>query len=85
MKGETMNTSTAYVLIAILVIVIVYVLLFLVGRNRQENRLTPLAGLAFGFIVAGILFGENRYFGYAMLGIGILVAVIDLIARGRAR
>ena len=85
MKGETMNTSTAYVLIAILVILIVYVLLFLVGRNRLENRLTPLAGLAFGFIVAGILFGENRYFGYAMLGIGILVAVIDLIARGRAR
>jgi hypothetical protein len=72
-------------LIALVAIVAVAVFIFLVGKNKQENRLTPLAGLAFGFIVAGLMFGENRFLGYAFLLIGIIVAVIDIIVRGKKK
>jgi uncharacterized membrane protein len=58
-----MNTSLAYVAVSIAVIAIVVVLIFFIGRNRGENRLRPLAGLAFSFILAGIIFGEDRLIG----------------------
>jgi lipopolysaccharide export LptBFGC system permease protein LptF len=37
-----MYTSTPYILISILAILIMAVLVFFVGRNRQDNHLTPL-------------------------------------------
>jgi hypothetical protein len=66
-------------LISIIVILIVAVLFFFVSKNRNKNSLTPLAGLAFGLILAGILFGENRYLGYGLMGVGVVIAVIDIL------
>ena len=80
-----MSSSLPYILIALVATVIVAVLVFLSGKNRQENRLTPLAGLAFGFIVAGLIFGGNSIMSYAFLLLGIIVAVIDIIMRGRQK
>ncbi len=80
-----MTTSTAFKLISIIVIVIVAVLVFFVSKNRVENHLTPLASLAFGFILAGILFGEIRYLGYGLMGVGVIIAVIDIFARGKTK
>jgi hypothetical protein len=38
-----------------------------------------LASLAFGFVVAGIVFGnDNRLIGYGLMGIGVLLAVLDI-------
>jgi hypothetical protein len=31
-----------------------------------------------GCIVAGILFGENRYLGYGVMAAGVIIAVIDI-------
>jgi heme A synthase len=75
-----MNPSQIYIAIAIAVLAIVAVLLFFVSK-RKEKRLTPLAGLAFGFVLAGILFGENRFVGYGLLGIGVSLALIDIFKR----
>jgi hypothetical protein len=80
-----MSASLPYILIALVAIVVVAVLVFLSGKNRQENRLTPLAGLAFGFVLAGVLFSESLFLGYAFLLLGIVVAVIDIIMRGRQK
>jgi len=80
-----MTTSTAFILISIVVILIVAVLVFFVSRNRAENHLTPLAGLAFGFILAGILFGEIRLLGYGLMGVGVIIAVIDIFRRGNTK
>ena len=79
-----MHTSQVYIAISIVVLAIAAVLAFLTGR-RRENRLTPLAGLAFGFILAGLIFGEERLIGYSLLGVGLLLAVIDIFNRSRAR
>jgi len=80
-----MNASLPFILISIFVIVIVAVLFFFVSKNRNENRLTPLAGLAFGFILAGILFGENRFLGYGLMGVGVIIALIDIIDGARRK
>jgi amino acid transporter len=73
-----MNTSLGFMLISLIIIVIVAVLVFFVSKDRAQNHLTPTAGLAFGFILAGILFGEARLLGYSLMGVGIIIAVIDI-------
>ena len=76
-------TSELYLGLAISGIVIVAVLVFLVGRKGQRSRLTPLAGLAFAFIISGILFGEERIIGYGLMGVGVVLAVVDIIVRAK--
>jgi hypothetical protein len=73
-----------YIAVSIVVLAIVAVLVFLTGKSRQ-NRLTPLAGLAFAFVVAGIVFGASRFVGYGLLGIGVILALVDIINRSRSK
>jgi uncharacterized membrane protein len=80
-----MDISQIYIIVSIVIFAIVAVLVFFTGRRRNENRLTPLASLAFAFIVAGILFGEDRIIGYSMMGVGVVLAVIDIINRSRSK
>jgi len=76
--------SLPYILIAIVtLIVLILLLLFIVRRDRRKENLTPLAGLAFAFILAGILFGEQRTVGYSLLGVGLVFAVIDMVKKLR--
>lgn len=79
-----MNISQGYIAMAIVVLMIIALLVFFVSRNRKETRLTPLASLAFGFILAGILFGDNRSIGYSLMGVGVLLAIVDIF-RNRNR
>jgi hypothetical protein len=73
-----MDASQIYIAASIAVLAIIAVLVFVVKRNAKEKRLTPLAGLAFGFILAGIVFGGERLIGYGLLGVGVVFAVIDI-------
>jgi hypothetical protein len=56
-----MNTSLIYIAASIAILAITALLVFFLSRNRKINTLTPLAGLAFGFILAGIFFGQVLY------------------------
>tara|TARA_Y100000310_G_scaffold221959_1_gene223572 strand:- start:3332 stop:3571 length:240 start_codon:yes stop_codon:yes gene_type:complete len=76
-----MESSQIYILISIVVILVIAVVLFFVRRDKIKRKLTPLAGLAFGFILAGILFGDNRLVGYSLMGVGVLIAIVDMIRR----
>ncbi|MFH1522045.1 MAG: hypothetical protein ABIF18_03730 [archaeon] len=48
-------------------------------KDKKKERFSPLAGIAFAFVVAGIAFGENRLVGYSLMGIGIILAIINAI------
>lgn len=80
-----MNTSQVYIAVTIAALVIVALLVFFVSKGRRENRLTPLAGLAFGFVLAGILFGDDRLIGYGLLGVGVVLAVVDMFNRSKSK
>ena len=76
-----MNTSQIYIAVSIVVLAAIALLVIFLGKSKKENRLTPLAGLAFGFILAGIIFGDNRAIGYSLLGIGVIISVIDIFIK----
>ncbi|MHC4203058.1 MAG: hypothetical protein ACYSTT_00290 [Planctomycetota bacterium] len=73
-----MNNTQIYIAISIAVLAVIALLFILTGKSRKQKRLTPLAGIAFGFILAGIVFGENRLIGYSLMGVGVIIAVIDM-------
>ena len=73
-----MNLSSFFIVISIAVLAVVALLALFTGKSKEKNKLTPLAGLAFGFVLAGILFGDDRLMGYGLLGIGMALAVVDM-------
>jgi len=79
-----MNMSQIYIVVSIAVLAVVAVLVFFVAKSQKEKRLTPLAGLAFGFVLAGILFGDDRFIGYSLMGIGVILSIIDMIRKLRS-
>ena len=79
-----MNVSQGYIALSIVVLLVITILLVWVGRKRQESRLTPLAGIAFAFVVAGAVLGSNRLIGYGLMGVGVVLALVDLYRRKRA-
>jgi hypothetical protein len=76
-----MNASQIYIVVSLVVLAVIALLFLFVTRHRKETRLTPLAGLAFAFIVAGVLLGENRLVGYGLMGVGVLLAVVDMLRK----
>jgi len=77
-----MEASLIYIPIAIIVLAVIVALVFLVKKKKREPKLTILAILAFLFVFAGILFvGEGRLVSYSLMGIGVALAVIDIIVK----
>ncbi|HLO13568.1 MAG TPA: hypothetical protein VK206_01975 [Anaerolineales bacterium] len=76
-----MTISQMYLALAIIVLAVIALLVFVVGRKGTGQRLTPLA--SFAFALAGLLFGENRLVGYGLMGIGVLLAVVDIFNKSR--
>ena len=78
-----MNASTAYIAIAIVTLVVIAILVFLVKKDKREKSLSPLASFAFAFVLAGIVFDENRWIGYGLMGIGVILAIIDMYKKSK--
>lgn len=72
-----MTTSQIFIAISIAVLASIALIVFVLGKSRKENRLTSLAAFAVGFVLAGILLGDDRLIGYSLLGAGVILAVID--------
>ena len=80
-----MNISQIYIAVSIITLAIVALIVFSVVWRQKEKRLSPLVGLAFGFVLAGILFGEDRFIGYSLLGVGVILSVIDMFRLAKSR
>jgi hypothetical protein len=74
-----------YIILFMVVLLILAIFNFGVTQNARKQNLTPLAGLAFGFILAGLFCGEERLIGYSLLGIGVVLAIIDIIRKAGAK
>lgn len=75
-----MNNSQFYILISIIVLAVIMVILAAI-RKKMGKPLSRLAALAFAFIMAGIIFGEDRMIGYSLIGIGVTFAIVDIIKK----
>ncbi|PKO11589.1 MAG: hypothetical protein CVU39_28475 [Chloroflexi bacterium HGW-Chloroflexi-10] len=78
-----MNTSQMIVAISIAILTIIAFFAFLKRKNRRENKFSPLAGFAFAFIVAGVIFVEVKLVGYGLLAMGVVLAAVDIFMRSR--
>lgn len=75
-----MNSSQVYILISIIVLAGIMVALALT-RKKMQKPLSPLAGLSFAFVLAGLIFGESQTVGYGLMGVGVILAVIDIVRK----
>jgi hypothetical protein len=80
-----MNISQMYVLIAVVVLAVIALLVFVFGKKGKGQRLTPLASFAFAFVLAGILFGENSFIGYSLMGVGVIIAILDIYNKSKKK
>jgi hypothetical protein len=79
-----MNTMSIYLAIGVISgLAIAMNLMFF--YNRKERGLSRLAGLAFAFVIAGIFLGGQRLLGYSLLGVGAILAVIDIIQKSKRK
>lgn len=73
-----MNASQVYILISVVVLAIIAIVV-ISRRKERQKPLSKLAALAFAFIIAGIVFGEDRLIGYGLLGTGVILSIIDTV------
>jgi H+/Cl- antiporter ClcA len=73
-----MNTLSFYLALGVIAgLAIALDLVFF--YNRKERGLSRLAGLAFAFVIAGIFLGGLMVFGYSLMVVGVILAVIDIM------
>jgi hypothetical protein len=79
-----MNAVSIY--LALLVIAGLAIMMNLVFvYNKKKRSISRLAGLAFAFVIAGIFLGGQRMIGYSLLGVGIILAIIDILRKANTR
>ncbi len=80
-----MSRSVVYVAVAVVLLAIVVLLVFAADREIKKKKLTPLAGLAFAFVVAGIIFSEEPVIGYGLMAVGAAFGIADMFRKRRAK
>jgi len=80
-----MPAGTIFLVLSILALVTIVAFVFLSKRASERQRLSPLTGIAFAFIISGMLFEDNRLIGYILLGVGIIFAVADIIVKAQKK
>lgn len=69
----------------IIVVLAVVLAIFLKGKGigrRPRRPLTPLSGLAYALMLAGVFFVQkNRLLGFGLLGGGVVLIVLDAVKR----
>jgi len=80
-----LNLTPMYIAISIIALLIIAALAFFVKKNKKQKKLSTLAGLSFVFVIAGIIFGDDRLIGYGLIGVGIILAVVDIIMKSKKK
>lgn len=78
-----MVVSSVYIIISVVILAFVAIFMYLTIQRKPKEKLSKLAALSFAFIIAGIIFGEDRLIGYGLLGTGVLLAVVDIYCKLR--
>lgn len=76
-----MTSAQIYILIAIIILAIIAIVVFFTRKDKKQAKPSLLTGLAFLFIFAGIFFGQSRSIGYSLMGVGGILAIIDIILK----
>jgi phosphoglycerol transferase MdoB-like AlkP superfamily enzyme len=75
----------AWTLISVIILLILLFIIFLVNKKKKKRKFSKLTWFAFVFIFAGILFGDGKSTSYNLIGIGVILAVIDIIINSKKK
>lgn len=79
-----MEAQLIYIILAIIVLLILGFSLFVLMKKKSKEKLSPLANIALVFVLVGILFRENIVISYVLMGIGVILAIVDIfLKRGK--
>lgn len=71
-----------YILIAVVALAIIVAGIFL-AKKKTQKPISKLAGIAFLFIIAGIVFGGDKLTGYGLIGVGLILAAVDIVKKSK--
>ena len=80
-----MSTSQIYIVVFLAAAAVVALRVFFVLKNGHDSRPTFLAGLAATCVVTGIIFSDDGWIGYGVLGAGAVLGLIEAVGRTRTR
>ena len=78
-----MNMTLPYIVISVGSLLILGMLAYATLKSGRPTRLTPLAGMAFVFVLVGIVLGEQQLVGYGLIAVGVILALIDIWHKSR--
>jgi hypothetical protein len=78
-----MTNTSPFLLIAIAALAVIAVIELLINPAKKSVRLSPLTAFSFVLVIAGTFFAERTWMGYALMGTGILLAIVDIIRKYR--
>lgn len=78
-----MNSSQIYIVIAVISLAVIVSLVFLKNKDSKNKKLSRLASIAFGFVLVGIFFSENRFIGYSLIGVGVILSLVDIYKKSK--
>ena len=64
--------------IGISIAALIAILVLLVLNRRKIHRISTLTMLGMTMVVLGIIFGDSRWISYSLIGVGVLLAIIDV-------
>ena len=84
--GEiVMTAAETYIALALLVLAIIAFAAVYTGKSkRPKHPPSKLAMVAILLVISAVVFGENRYIRYSLLGAGVLLSILDIF-RNRTR
>lgn len=77
-----MSTPQIFILVSIIALLAVFIILTFT-RKKMQRPLSKLASFAFVFVIAGIVFGDNRLVGYTLMSVGVVLAIIDIVRKSK--
>jgi hypothetical protein len=72
-----------YIITAIIALVIIAIFFIFVQKNTGQKQPSGIVYIGLLFIIAGIIFGEDRLFGYSLIGLGAILSIFDIIVKWR--
>jgi hypothetical protein len=73
-----MQTTTIAISVALLAIIAGITLLRSKQKGVQNHKPSNLALMGMLLVVLAIFVSDNRWLGYALIGLGVLLAVVDI-------